>query len=156
MTCVSFTLSGCALTSYLLVLTLSHRLLSIRSCHIFFCIAEELSIVCGAVPLVLLTVTFPLASLNVGHTECCFHIMRYSCAVSSMVLATQYWPICKDVFDKDRIKTKEKSLSFVGPDEPQGCSSVADKPDVTAQSSCYRGLLHWVPGLGSSGHVGPG
>lgn len=45
------------------------------------------------------------------------------------------------LFDKDITKKKEKSLFLVGPEEPQGSFSVADKPGVPAQSSCYGGLL---------------
>lgn len=62
------------------------------------------------------------------------------------------------LFDKDRIKKKkkEKSLFPVGPEEPQACPSVADKPGVPAQTSSYGGLLlHRAPGLGNSGQVGP-
>jgi len=58
------------------------------------------------------------------------------------------------LFDKDGIKKKEKSLFCVGPEDPQECSSVADKPGVPAQISCYGRLLHWAPGPGSSGQVG--
>jgi len=61
MTCMSFTLSLCILTSYLLVMNLFHLLLSIRSCHIFLCLTEELSVACDAVLLVFFDCDFPLS-----------------------------------------------------------------------------------------------
>lgn len=114
-TCVSFTLSLCELTSYLLVLTLPYWLPSITSCHTFFCLTEELSIVCSAVPLVLFHCDFPISIIQCW---ACFYIMRYSCAVSCVVLATQYWPICKAMFvwrGQNKKKKKRKITLSCGP-----------------------------------------
>lgn len=104
----------CVLTSYLLVTTLSHWLLSIGSC-IFFCLTEELSVVCGAVPPVLCDCDFP-TSIVLGMFS--HHGVKLSCVMCSLGYAVLAH--IKDMFirqGQNKKNLKNRSF-FVGPEEP--------------------------------------